>query len=333
MNVKQDEQLNFWRYQRMYFFRRYDELCVNAYYAGEIHGEYHSGQGQESTAVALEEHVRPDDAVVSTHRNDMHALAKGVPLDRMFGEVVERVSGTNGGFGAHMHIFDQERHYSATGTVGANIPVALGQAYAAKLDGRDSIGIAMCGDGSVNTGACHESLIIAGDYDIPLMLIVENNGYGISERFEDTSPTPTICQRAVNYGGKGWLVDGIDIIQTSRVMGQAMEWIRIHHKPVILEVLCHRMRGHFEGDTDTYRDADTKRRMVEQYDPVSNWRNHLIELYPDSLPRIERLEQSTDQSLRKAYDEALMQHHPDLSTARMHVFASGLRNDQEGVIL
>lgn len=184
------------RYRWMARMREFDLACLEGVPTGEIHGELHTGIGQEAIAAGMAGSLRQDDALVSTHRNHSHALAKGVDPRALMAEIYERTTGLCGGYGGHMHPFDPARNFSATGIVGASLPVALGYAYAIAAEGRDAIAVAVTGDAGSNHGTFHECMNIAAAWELPLVVVVENNRYGISVSSEDVIPTATIAERA-----------------------------------------------------------------------------------------------------------------------------------------
>jgi pyruvate dehydrogenase E1 component alpha subunit len=124
--------------------------------------------------------LRSDDALVSTHRNHAHALVKGVDPRALLAEIFERRTGLCRGYGGHMHPFDPQNRFSASGIVGASLPVALGHAYAARMEERDAVAVAVTGDGGANHGTFHECLTMASAWSLPLLVVIENNGLAIS---------------------------------------------------------------------------------------------------------------------------------------------------------
>jgi pyruvate dehydrogenase E1 component alpha subunit len=175
-----------------------------------------------------------------------------------------------------MHPFDPSTNFSATGIVGASLPVALGYAHAFRLRGEDHVAVGVTGDGGSHTGGFHETLVIAGARRLPLVVLVENNALAISVEFSAISPTRTISERATAYNARGLLVDGTDVDATAEVFAEAMAHARQGGGPVILEATCTRARGHFEGDPDTYRTKDEKRRLREERDPIVLHRARLL---------------------------------------------------------
>jgi pyruvate dehydrogenase E1 component alpha subunit len=161
------------RFGYMLWMREFELACLEGVPTREIHGELHTAIGQEAIGAGMAGFLRADDALCSTHRNHLHAIAKGVNMRAMLAEIFERSTGLCGGFGGHMHLMDKSLKFSATGIVGAGVPVAVGHAYAAaKLRGSDSVAVAVVGDGAVNTGAFHEAMNLAGVLKVPLVVVV-----------------------------------------------------------------------------------------------------------------------------------------------------------------
>lgn len=264
------------RYRAMVRMRRFEEACLAGVTGREIHGEVHLGIGQEGIAAGMLGALTDQDALVSTHRNHLHALAKGVDPYRLLAEIFEKRTGLCGGFGGHMHIFDLPRRFSTTGIVGATLPVALGHAYAFRLNGGSGVAVAVTGDGGANTGGFHESLNMAGAWKMPLVVLIENNEWAISVPFEESTATATLAERAASYGAWGRRVDGLDVLAVAEAFSEAVDYARGGHGPAVLEATCYRFRGHYEGDPDMYRVADDRDTRRRERDPVRMTRERVI---------------------------------------------------------
>jgi acetoin:2,6-dichlorophenolindophenol oxidoreductase subunit alpha len=265
------------RFELMALMRAFEEACLEGFETGEIHGELHVGIGQEAIAAGMAESLQSRDAVVSTHRNHLHAIAKGVPLRPMLAEIFERGSGLCRGRGGHMHLFDPDRNFSCTGIVGSSLGVALGYAYAAWLEGRGAVGVGVTGDGGANTGAFHECLNIAGAWRLPYVVLVENNEYAISVPIAGNLATATIAERAAAYAAWGRRVDGTDPDAVAAAFAEAVEYARSGRGPAVLEATCYRFRGHYEGDFDLYRPKDEKEAALRDRDPLILTGRRLLE--------------------------------------------------------
>lgn len=307
------------RYSYMVWMREFELACLEGVPTREIHGELHTAIGQEAIGAGMAGFLRADDAMCSTHRNHLHAIAKGVDMRKMMAEIFERESGLCGGFGGHMHLMDPSLKFSATGIVGAGMPVAAGHAYASRLRGSDSVAVAVVGDGAVNTGAFHEAMNIAGVLQLPLVVVVENNEWAISVPFSAASATETIAERAPGWAAQGIRVDGNDVEAVASAFGEAVARARQGEGPTIIEAMCYRFRGHFEGDADTYRTEKEKedRRSV---DPLAITRNKVLEAQLATEDELEAEEESISQEVRRMLAEVRMERMPSSDTALQHVF-------------
>lgn len=307
-------------YKLMLTMRHFEEACLEGVPTGEIHGELHTGIGQEAIGGAMAGILRRTDALVSTHRNHLHAIAKGVRLKPLLAEIFERSTGLCKGRGGHMHPFDLENNFSATGIVGSAIPVALGYAYAFAIEGNANVAVAMAGDGAVNTGAFHESMNIAGAWKLPLVIIIENNQYAISVKSKNVSATPTLSERAGAYSAWGATVDGSDITNVIPPLEQAVEHARTGNGPAILEATCYRFRGHYEGDHDSYRSQEEKSRAQEAQDPLEITRCQLIQAGIATDSELQTFAQESKQDMLALLDSVRRDPAPDPSEVFKYLY-------------
>jgi len=308
------------RFERLAQMRHFDEACLAGVMSREIHGELHIGIGQEAIGAGMAEALRPGDAVVSTHRNHFHALAKGVSPKALLAEIYEKETGLCRGRGGHMHPFDLSTNFSATGIVGASLPVALGYAYGFKLRGQDHVAVGVTGDGGVLTGGFHESLNMAGAWTLPLVVLVENNRWAISVDINEVSATETLAERSHSYGAWGRKIDGTDPDLVAEAFAEAVDHARSGQGPAVLEATCHRFHGHFEGDHDTYRDREEKRRIRKEHDPLVLYRAKLIEAGLADAQTLDRIEQTSKEAMTALLEEVRADAQPDASAALDHRF-------------
>ncbi|MCB1495362.1 MAG: thiamine pyrophosphate-dependent dehydrogenase E1 component subunit alpha [Bauldia sp.] len=306
-------------YTLMWRMRAFEEACLEGFKSREIHGELHTGIGQEGIAAGIAPHLRRSDGLVSTHRNHLHALAKGVDPSALMAEIFEKETGLCRGRGGHMHPFDTSTNFSATGIVGASLPVALGYAYGFAKEARDDVGIAVTGDGGVNHGTFHECLNMAAAWRLPLVILVENNSYAISVPASAVTAPKAHWERAAAYGAKGWSVDGTDVAAVDGVCGEAIAYARAGNGPVVVEAFCHRFRGHYEGDADSYRPRAERNRMRDEGDPITKAEAALREagLTAELLDRTrDEARAEMGATLEKVRADAM----PDASTALAYRF-------------
>src|SRR3984893_2683583 len=253
-------------YETLVTYRKFEETIAAAVASGEMHGEMHLGIGQEAIAVAMGLHLRPGDAVVSTHRPHLHALALGVDPVLMLAEILER-DGLNRGKGGHMHLFDPVG-FMCTGIVGAGAPLALGYALKQALDGAGGVTVAVVGDGAMNQGAVFESMNLAAVRRLPVVFMCEDNAYSISVRKQE-STAGELARRGGAFGIPGSACDGTDIAALDGVLHDAFGRARTRRLPSLVVARAYRFRGHYEGDLDLYRPAEEKEEAARSRDPVA----------------------------------------------------------------
>lgn len=308
------------RFGYMVWMREFELACLEGVPTKEIHGELHTAVGQEAIGAGLAGFLRADDALASTHRNHLHAIAKGVDMRAMLAEIFEKETGLCGGFGGHMHLFDSSLKFSATGIVGAGLPVVIGHAWAARLRGSDAVAVAVVGDGAVNTGAFHEAMNMAGVHQLPVVVVVENNEWAISVPFHQASATATIAERAPAWSALGVRVDGTDVEAVANAFGTAVDRARQGGGPTLIEATCYRFRGHFEGDADTYRTEEEKERRRKE-DPLELTAQRLISSGMASAEQVESLSAAIKAAMAELLSSVRSDSSPDPASALRHVFA------------
>lgn len=306
-------------YRTMCLMRAFENGVLEGVRSGEIHGEMHLAHGSEAIAAGIAGVLRDSDAVVSTHRPHLHALAKDVPLEPLLAEIYERETGLCRGKGGHMHLFAPNQAFMTTGICGATMPIALGHAYASWAKGRDDVAVAVTGDGAVNTGAFHESLNLAAVWKLPYVALVENNRYAISVPVEDVIPTQTIANRACAYDALGVRVDGMDPEAVTEVFSQAVEHARSGEGPALVEATCYRYRPHWEGDLDLYRPEEEKEEWRRR-DPLHLVRQKLLANQQVAENDLDEIKEAAEARISAALKEARAGGFPDPSDARAGVF-------------
>lgn len=264
------------RFEAMVTMRAFEQACAEGVRTGELRGELHLAVGQEGVAAGMLGVLRPDDWVVGTHRSHPAALAKGIDPYPLLAEVYEKRTGLSAGKGGHLHLFSEAARFSTTGIVGSSLPVALGHAYAATLDGGGYVAIGLTGDGGTNTGQFFETLNMAAIWKLPLVVVVENNGFGISVPALEVIAEPGIEARARAFGVAYERADGSDVEAVAEAMSAVVSHAREGRGPALVEVACHRFSGHYEGDPDHYRSQAAKESMLLQ-DPIEAARRRLVE--------------------------------------------------------
>jgi pyruvate dehydrogenase E1 component alpha subunit len=235
-------------YTKMLTIRRFEERIALEYARGAIPGFIHSYIGEEAVAVAVCANLRLDDRIVSNHRGHGHCIAKGADLKRMMAEIHGRVTGYCKGKGGSMHIADfSVGMLGANGIVCAGLPIAVGAALAAQLEGDDRVAVAFFGDGASNEGEFHESLNLASIWKLPIIFVCENNHYGANTPIRRVLASSSVAERAGAYGIPATIVDGNDVLAVYGAARDAVARARSGSGPGFLECKTYRWHHHFES--------------------------------------------------------------------------------------
>ena len=265
-------------YKTMVRIRNFEIMAEKLFLEGELPGFIHLYIGEESIATGIIANLREDDFITSTHRGHGHMIAKGADINRMMAELYGRTTGYCKGKGGSMHIADFSIGVlGANGVVGGGLPIAVGAGLGVKMKKTDQVAVAFFGDGASNTGAFHESLNFASVYKFPIIFVVENNKFASTVRTKDTTSVENISDRAVGYGIPGISIDGNDVVTVYETAKEIIKRAREGGGPSLLEVKTYRIKGHFVGDPELYRD----KKEVEEFwlnEPIKEFEKKLVEL-------------------------------------------------------
>ena len=240
----------------MWRIRVFEERVGQLTRANEVHGLVHLSSGSEGVAAGVCGQLRVDDVVYSNHRAHGHAIAKGAPLGAVMAELMGRVDGLCHGLGGSMHLVDVEHGFlGATGVVGGNVPLALGSALAARLQGGDHVAVVFFGDGAVQGGIFVESVNLATLWGLPVVLVCENNGFAEFTPRSAHTNVERVSDVVAPYGLERETVDGNDVVAVRDAFARFLDAARAGAGPALLECLTVRLRGHYEGDPQLYREA------------------------------------------------------------------------------
>jgi pyruvate dehydrogenase E1 component alpha subunit len=240
----------------MWRIRCFEERVARLHHNLQVHGLVHLSIGSEGVAAGVCRRLRDDDAVYSGHRPHGHALAKGAPMDRVMAELMGRSAGLCQGLGGSMHLVDAEHGLmGATGVVGGNLPMAAGDALAARLRGEDRVTVVFFGDGAVQSGNFSETVNLAALWELPLIFVCENNGMAEFTPRSAHTKVARVIDVVAPYDFDRRLVEGSDVSAVWTACGEYLEKARGGTGPFLLECSTHRRSGHYEGDQQSYRDA------------------------------------------------------------------------------
>ena len=264
-------------YKTMVRIRNFELMAERLFLEGELPGFIHLYIGEESIATGVITNLRKDDFITSTHRGHGHMIAKGADVNRMMAELYGRTTGYCKGKGGSMHIANFSIGVlGANGVVGGGLPIAVGAGLGIKMKKTNQVAVAFFGDGASNTGAFHESLNFASVYKLPIIFVVENNKFASTVRTKDTTSVENISDRAVGYGIPGMTIDGNDVITVYETAKDMIKRARESGGPSLLEVKTYRIKGHFVGDPELYRD----KKEIEEFwlkEPIKKFEKRLME--------------------------------------------------------
>ena len=276
MNLSSDDLAGV--YRRMRTIRSFEDKLQELVASGRLAGFLHLYAGEEAIAVGVCTHLSDTDLVGSTHRGHGHCIAKGVDVKGMMAELYGKATGTCKGKGGSMHIADIDRGMlGANGIVGAGIPLATGAALTAQVKQSGAVVVSFFGDGATNQGQFHEALNMAANWKLPVVYVVENNGFGEFTPTDFVVPVKDIADRALSYGMKSDIADGMDFFDVYEKAGLAIARARAGEGPTLLECKTYRFYGHYIGDTLVYRDKEQAEDWIQNRDPLQILETKLTE--------------------------------------------------------
>lgn len=262
--------------------RRFEQIALKHYNGGKMGGFLHLYIGQESVAVGCVSLMEENDHIITAYRDHGHALAAGMGMNECMAELFGKKTGCSKGKGGSMHYFaPDKRYWGGHGIVGGQIPLGTGLAFGVKFKGLKGCALAFMGDGAVNQGAVHESMNLAALFDLPVLFIIENNGYSMGTSQKRSSAYPScLAERAVAYDMAWEKLNGEDVYEVRARVNEAMVRAREQSKPMVLEIATYRYYGHSVADSkhkDGYRTKEEIERYQREHDPLIIHRTSLIQ--------------------------------------------------------
>lgn len=307
-------------YRKMIRVRHFEEKCVKMMQKNLFPGRVHSYIGQEAIAVGACLALDKKDWILSNHRGLGHCLAKGSDPEKLFAECLGKESGYCRGRGGVMHIADIGHGIlGMTAIVGSGIPIAVGAALALKLKQREEIILCFFGDGASNTGAFHEGMNLAAIWHLPLIFLCENNQYGEFTPVSKSTLVKDIAERASAYGIRGEVVDGNDVTSIYEVVSKMRVSARQGKGPSLIEAKTYRMRGHYEGDPESYRTKEEVKNWAKK-DPILRLKKKLFEEGICKDDKLKSIEKEIAGEIKEASRRALKSPFPSLDTLAKDVY-------------
>jgi pyruvate dehydrogenase E1 component alpha subunit len=307
----------------MLLARRFEEKTAEAYALGKIGGFCHLYIGQEAVATGAIHALQQGDYVMTAYREHAHALQCGMDPGSIMAELYGKATGCSKGKGGSMHMFSAERNYlGGHGIVGGQIPLALGVAWKIKYRGEQRVMQVYMGEAAVNQGAFHESLNMAALWKLPLVLIVENNRFGMGTAWERASSLYDIAQKASAYAMPSAVADGMDPLDMYRVTKEAADRARSGEGPTLIEARTYRFVGHSMSDpvSGVYRTKeDVEREKLK--DPIRIYADFLARQGILSQEELEKMDAEVREISEKAAQFAEDSPDPEVGELYRDVYA------------
>lgn len=270
-------------------------------------GKWFSGIGQEAISVGCTLAMQVDEYILPMHRNLGVFTTRGIPISRLVAQWQGKASGFTKGRDRSFHFGTQ--YYKIIGMIshlGPQLALADGIALADKLSNRKKITLAFTGEGATSEGDFHEALNVAAVWNLPVIFVIENNGYGLSTPTNEQYACDSLVDRAVGYGMEGRRIDGNNLLEVYHTVNELATSMRKDPRPVLLECMTFRMRGHEEASGVKYVPPHLFDEWAKK-DPVANFERFLIEenlLKPEWIEQIRGVfNKAIDSEVEKAFSE------------------------------
>ena len=266
-------------YKDMLLIRRFEEKAGQLYGLGLIGGFCHLYIGQEAVAVGLQSSLDANkDSVITGYRDHGHMLAYGIDPRVIMAELTGRGVGISRGKGGSMHMFSVDhKFYGGHGIFGAQVALGTGLALAHKYNEDGGVAGAHFGDGASNQGQVYESFNMAALWKLPIIYVIENNGYAMGTAVNRSSSETDFHRRGESFRIPGIQVNGMDVLEMRGAADMALDYVRSGNGPLLMEVKTYRYRGHSMSDPAKYRTREEVQDVKEKSDPIDGLKKIMLE--------------------------------------------------------
>lgn len=290
-------------YEQMYLQRRFEERAMQQYQKGKFGGFLHLYIGQEAVSTGTVFALNDHDDIITAYRDHGWGLCRGISANAGMAELFGKATGSSRGKGGSMHFAKVDHHFwGGYGIVGGHIPIAGGLAFANKYNQNDRISTCFFGDGAVDQGALHETMNMAQLWKLPVILVVENNGYSMGTAAKRHT-VAEIVDRAKGYAMKSAVINGMDVFSVYEKMKEIADDVRENSEPWFVEIRTYRYRGHSMSDPQQYR----SKQELEDYqkiDPIQRLKSYILEHKVLSEDQIKEIDDKVEQEILDAIEFA-----------------------------
>ena len=320
-DIGTDTRLELYRLQ--YEIRTCEQKAYDLFLQNLVKGTSHLSLGQEAIAAGFAGAMKKGDLSFCTYRGHAHTLARGVPMEKMLGELMQRDNGLMRGKGGSMHLTSEEHGVMGSyAIIGAHLPIACGAAWRAQYLGQDDVSVCFFGDGTTNIGAFHEALNFAQVWKLPVVFVCENNLYMEYTPIGDvTAVEHPAADRASAYGLPSIIVDGNDADAVYRVAQTAFAKARAGDGPSLIECKTYRHSGHSRADPGAYRPKGELEEWKKR-DPIKMYRERLAE-FGVKEAQIKKIEAAINEELNQAVENCKAAPLPPEEIMTTDVYADG----------
>ena len=289
-------------YKNMLLWRKFEDKSSALYIQQKIRGFLHLYNGQEAILAGCIEAIDPKkDRFITAYRNHVQPIALGVDPKHIMAEMFGKITGCSKGNGGSMHMFSKEHNFfGGHGIVGGQIPLGAGLAFADKYNENDSVTLCFMGDGAIRQGAFHEAVNLAMLWKLPVIFIIENNGYAMGTSVERTANHSELWKLGLGYEMPCCPVDGMDPVAIFEKVSEAAARARKGDGPTLLEAKTYRYKGHSMSDAQHYRTKDEVAEY-QKIDPITT----VLEVIKNKKYASEKEIENINQEVKKIVAEAV----------------------------
>jgi pyruvate dehydrogenase E1 component alpha subunit len=286
----------------MLLMRRFEEMAGRLYGQQKIRGFCHLYIGQEACISGAVSALREGDKYITSYRDHAHPLALGTNPDKIMAELYGKVTGISKGKGGSMHMFDKEKHfYGGHGIVGNQIPMGAGIAFSEKYNNTENVCLTYLGDGALRIGAFHEAVNISMFLKLPVIFIIENNGYAMGTSVDRTSNVTELYKTGLSYDIPSEPVDAMNVIKVHRAVAKAAFRARNGEGPSLLEFRTYRYKGHSMSDPAKYRSKEELQSYKEK-DPIEQVKKMILSKKILKLDELDAIDKNIKDQVKKSVE-------------------------------